>query len=93
MKPEKNVFPIFFLSNETLPSEPFDEECVGKEIEMQMKDEIKSDSWSLKSRLQIFEPALDGISVEVQTNFVDDENDTKSQDSGVDLIGAIIFCM
>ena len=58
-------------------------------------DEIKSDSCSLKSRLQIFEPALDGISVEVQTNSVDvdDENDTKSQDSGVDLIGVIIFCM
>ena len=57
-------------------------------------DEIKSDSCSLKSRLQIFEPAFDGISVEVQTNSVDDdENDTKSQDSGVDLIGVIIFCM
>ena len=58
-------------------------------------DEIKSDSCSLKSRLQIVEPALDGISVEVQTNSVDvdDENDTKSQDSGVDLIGVIIFCM
>ena len=60
-------------------------------------DEIKSDSCSLKSRLQIFEPALDGISVEVQTNSVDvdddDENDTNSQDSGVDLIGVIIFCM
>ena len=58
-------------------------------------DEIKSDSCSLKSRLQIIEPALDGISVEVQTNSVDvdDENDTKSQDSGVDLIGVIIFCM
>ena len=54
-------------------------------------DEIKSDSCSLKSRLQIFEPALDGISVEVQTNSVDD--DTKSQDSGVDLIGAMIFYM
>ena len=54
-------------------------------------DEIKSDSCSLKSRLQIFEPALDGISVEVQTNSVDD--DIKSQDSGVDLIGAIIFYM
>ena len=63
---------------------------------MHMNDEIKSDSWSLKSRLQIFEPALDGISVEIQTNSVDhddDKNDTKSQDSGVDLIGAIICCM